>query len=53
MVRAINKISISIIAAGPKDHTRLCEKREGWEKEREKEDRRAILTPLFRGGLAA
>lgn len=49
MVRAINKISISIMAAGPEDHARPSEKGEG----KEREDRRAILTPLFRGGLAA
>lgn len=51
MVRAINKISISIMAAGPEDHARP------WQGEarglREREDRRAILTPLFRDGLAA
>lgn len=36
MVRAINKISISIMAVGPEDHARLNEKGER-QKEREKE----------------
>lgn len=32
MVRAINKISISIMAAGPEDHARPSEKGEGKER---------------------
>lgn len=39
MVRTINKISISIMAAGPEDHARPCERgaRIGRETKREKE----------------